>query len=52
MSHETLLFLLGLLDQVTLQASAPNFEQVAAAIVTARQELEAAIAAQAEKRTT
>jgi hypothetical protein len=41
MSPETITLLLNLLNQVTLQASAPNFELAAAAIVAARRELEA-----------
>jgi len=42
MTSATVQLLLRLLDQVTLQGSDPNLEQTAAAIVTARRELEAA----------
>ncbi len=45
MSKETVAFLLSLLDQVTLQASAPDFEQTAVAIVLARKELQAQVKA-------
>ncbi len=40
MTIDTLLLFSRLLDQVSLQASDPNFEQMAAAIVLARKELE------------
>lgn len=39
MSPATIRLLLGLLDQVTLQGSAPNLEEQAKAIVAARREL-------------
>ncbi len=39
LTPQTVELLLGLLDRVTLQASAPDFEQAAAAVVAARREL-------------
>jgi hypothetical protein len=43
MSIETLRFFEELLSQVSLQASHPSFEQMAARIITARQELATAL---------
>jgi hypothetical protein len=44
-SEGTIRFLLGLLDQVSLPGSHPEFEALAATLVTARRELQAALAA-------
>lgn len=44
MSVETIRFLLWLLDQLTLSASAPDFAESAARVVAARHELEAQLA--------
>lgn len=39
MSPETVTFLLGLLNQITLNAGAPEFEENALAVIKARREL-------------
>jgi hypothetical protein len=43
-TESTARFLLSLLDQVSLQASSPNFAEAAALVVASRQELESVLA--------
>lgn len=48
MSPDTLTFLLGLLDRITLSAGAPDFEEQAHAVIKARRELSALVTPPAE----